>query len=80
MIKTNLEIASRLINLNTNIKTNVQLTYEDYGANLMFKNVISISPKEYQVLYPRQVHLAEKGELPLEEVVKVIDEINKRGW
>ena len=80
MIKTNLEIASRLINLNTHIKTTIQLTYEDYGANLMFKNVISISPEEYQVLDPRQVHLAEKGELPLEEVIEVINKINKRGW
>lgn len=80
MIKTDLNVVSYLINLNTNIKTNVQLTYEDYGAGLMFKNVISFYPEEYQVLNPRQVHLAEKSELPLDEVIKVIDEINNRGW
>lgn len=79
-LKINLVAARELINLNTNIHVEIEYLYEDYGAGLMHYNLVTQGKESYQVLLPRDAHLAYIGELSLEAVYKTINNINERGW
>ena len=76
----NMEMVRDAINHNTNIYCEIQNIYIDLGANWMERTVVSISPREYQILNPRQVKEAVAGIMQMAELQSVIDEINKRGW
>lgn len=79
-MKFDLLAVKHIINLNTSIHVEIEYVYEDHGANLMHYNIISKKPEQYQVLCPRDAHLAIKGELSLESVQEIINNINNRGW
>ena len=76
----NLNMTKEAIEHNTNIKCYVGECYLDFGAGLKHTTIISVEPKDYQVLCPRDAELAGKGKLSYEAVCDIINEINMRGW
>lgn len=78
-MKINLESAKELINANTCITVEIREVYEDFGAGLKHRNLISVNDP-YQVLCPRDVKRAEACELSIEAIQEIIEKINKRGW
>lgn len=76
----NLEMIREAINENTFIEVKVKEVWIDYGAGWKENTIVSIYPKEYQVLNPFQVEDANKGVMSTEQMQEIIDRINKRGW
>lgn len=75
-----MEMVRAAINNNTSVICVIQPTYIDFGANWKEDTVVSVYPRTYQILSPRDVELAAAGMLTMDALQKVIDEINERGW
>lgn len=78
-MKVNFEIAKSLINLNAKRKVEIKEIWIDYGAELKDLNlVVDFDWCRVQLLCPRDIELAKKGELPIEEVERIIKYINEK--
>lgn len=76
----NLNCLCELINLNTNITVKVENIYIDFGANWMDDTIVSTSPREYQLLSPRDIWAIKSSDFTIEDAYNIICEINKRDW
>jgi hypothetical protein len=74
-----------LINANMSLSTAVcEECWIDWGARISDVTIIvyndNTSFGSYQTLSPRQIELFKKGTFTLEEAIKVVKEMQERGW
>lgn len=80
-MKFNLKAIKEIINTNTNVTATIEYIYIDFGANWMADTIVITEPKQYQLLSPRDINtLSRDGGLSYEEVERLINKINERGW
>jgi hypothetical protein len=69
----------------TDIKTWVEVIWLDFGAKIKGKNIIVEygeygQKRSYQLLSPAQLNNIKNGSMDINDIFKIVDEINKRGW